>query len=145
MESNQQVLVEGLHLGVSGFTLSVRANGLPPQNGEMAFVSCISPTLFQPVGSGSHLYSAHTNTVRSGHRVEGLTDSRGSFPLGLPCPRLLCLDYITLLVICQALFLLFFGGNGWARPSKLRVSAESNRLVALPKPLTMPTPLNFVP
>ena len=31
----------------------------------LAFVSCVSPTLFQPVGSGSHLYSAHRNTMRS--------------------------------------------------------------------------------
>ena len=32
----------------------------------MAYVSCVSPTLFQPVESGSHLYSAHRNTMRSG-------------------------------------------------------------------------------
>ena len=38
----------------------------------LAFVSCVSPTLFQPVGSGSHLYPAHRNTVRSGHRTQVL-------------------------------------------------------------------------
>ena len=35
----------------------------------MAFVSCVSSTFFQPARSGSHLYSAHRNTVRSGHQV----------------------------------------------------------------------------
>ena len=74
---------------------------------RMAFVSCVSPTLFQPVGSGSHLYPAHRNTVRSGHRVKGLTDSRGSFPLGLPCPRLLYPYCITTWEICQGVFYLF--------------------------------------
>ena len=38
----------------------------------LAFVSCVSPTLFQPAGSGSHLYPAHRNTVRSGHRAQVL-------------------------------------------------------------------------
>ena len=31
----------------------------------VAYVSCVSATFFQPVRSGSHLYSAHRNTVRS--------------------------------------------------------------------------------
>lgn len=35
----------------------------------VAFVSCVSSTFFQPARSGSHLYSAHRNTVRSGHQV----------------------------------------------------------------------------
>ena len=34
-----------------------------------AFVSCVSSTFFQSARSGSHLYPAHRNTVRSGHRV----------------------------------------------------------------------------
>ena len=83
--------------------------------------------------------------MRSGHGVEGLTDSRGSFPLGLPCPRLLYSYYITGLSTCQEFFLFFFGGNGEARPSKSRVWAESNRLAAFPKPLAVPIPLAFVP
>ena len=74
----------------------------------LACVSCVSPTLFQPVGSGSHLYPANRNTLRSGHGVEGLTDSRGSFPLGLPCPRLLYPYCITTWEICQGVFLSFF-------------------------------------
>ena len=77
---------------------------------RMAFVSCVSPTLFQPVGSGSHLYPAHRNTVRSGHGVEGLTDSRGSFPLGLPCPRLLYPYCITTWGVCQEVFEISFKG-----------------------------------
>ena len=84
----------------------------------MACVSCVSPTFFQPVGSGSHLYPAHRNTVRSGHGVEGLTDSRGSFPLGLPCPRLLYPYCITTWEICQEVFSTFFG---------FQLSCESNR------------------
>ena len=76
----------------------------------LAFVSCVSPTFFQPVGSGSHLYSAHRNTVRSGHGVEGLTDSRGYFPLGLPCPRLLYPYCITTWEICQEVFEISFKG-----------------------------------
>ena len=89
----------------------------------LAFVSCVSPTLFQPVGSGSHLYSAHRNTVRSGHRVKGLTDSRGSFPLGLPCPRLLYPYCITTWEICQEVFYIFFNqpdrGNSPTRDAVL--------------------------
>ena len=68
----------------------------PAQRKEVACVSCVSATFFQPVRSGSHLYTANRNTLRSGHGVEGLTDSRGSFPLGLPCPRLLYPYCITL-------------------------------------------------
>ena len=77
---------------------------------RMAFVSCVSPTFFQPAGSGSHLYPAHRNTVRSGHGVKGLTDSRGSFPLGLPCPRLLYPYCITTWEICQEVFEISFKG-----------------------------------
>lgn len=33
----------------------------------MACVSCVSTTFFQPAWSGSHLYSANRNTLRSGH------------------------------------------------------------------------------
>lgn len=40
-----------------------------PAVGVVAFVSCVSSTFFQPARSGSHLYSAHRNTVRSGHQV----------------------------------------------------------------------------
>ena len=74
----------------------------------VAFVSCVSSTLFQPARSGSHLYPAHRNTVRSDHRVKGLTDSRGSFPLGLPCPPLLCFYYSTSLFSCQGVLENYF-------------------------------------
>lgn len=78
----------------------------PPK--KAAFVIGISATLFQPVRSGSHLYTANLYTLRSGHQVKGLTDSRGSFPLGLPCPRLLCLYYSTSFGVCQEVFSTFF-------------------------------------
>ena len=42
-------------------------------------------------------------------------------------------------------FLENFGGNGGACPPKSRVRAESNRLTAFPKSLTVPIPLVFVP
>ena len=48
--------------------------------------------------------------MRSGHGVEGLTDSRGSFPLGLPCPRLLYPYCITTWEICQEVFEISFKG-----------------------------------
>lgn len=64
---------------------------------------------------GSHILSAwgvwftfifRTPTDHAvGSWGRGLTDSRGSFPLGLPCPPLLCLYYIMLSQVCQALFL----------------------------------------
>ena len=76
----------------------------------LAFVSCVSTTFFQPAWSGSHLYPAHRNTVRSGHGVKGLTDSRGSFPLGLPCPRLLYPYCITTWGVCQEVFEISFKG-----------------------------------
>ena len=74
----------------------------PPK--KAAFVIGISATLFQPVRSGSHLYTANLYTLRSGHRVKGLTDSRGSFPLGLPYPRLLYPYCITTWAVCQEVF-----------------------------------------
>ena len=48
--------------------------------------------------------------MRSGHGVEGLTDSRGSFPLGLPCPRLLYPYCITTWGVCQEVFEISFKG-----------------------------------
>ena len=48
--------------------------------------------------------------MRSGHGVEGLTDSRGAFPLGLPCPRLLYPYCITTWEICQEVFEISFKG-----------------------------------
>ena len=100
---------------------------------KVAFVSCVSPTLFQPTGSGSHLYSAHRNTVRSGHGVKGLTDSRGSFPLGLPCPRLLYPYCITTWEICQEFFLSFYPvdsrSGGFLLPSWLLLHCITHRAI----------------
>ena len=59
----------------------------------VAFVSCVSPTFFQPVGSGSHLYSANRNTLRSGHGVEVLLTL-----VGLSLWDCLTLAFCTLIV-----------------------------------------------
>ena len=61
----------------------------------MAFIVGIIPTLFQPVGSGSHLYPANLHTLRLevSHfwRLESLTRSRGrSLSFGsLPLPSVI--------------------------------------------------------
>ena len=34
---------------------------------DRGIVSCVIPYYFNRRGTGSHLYTAHTNTVRSGH------------------------------------------------------------------------------
>ena len=72
--------------------------------------------------------------MRSGHGVEGLTDSRGSFPLGLPCPRLLYPYCITTWVICQGvsyIFSEFFIESTYARATLAMASIR----LRLPSPL----------
>ena len=59
----------------------------------LAFVIGISATLFQPVRSGSHLYSANLHTLRSGHRVEVLPTL-----VGLSLWDCLTLAFCTLIV-----------------------------------------------
>ena len=59
----------------------------------VAFVSCVSPIFFQPVRSGSHLYSANRNTLRSGHGVEVLLTL-----VGLSLWDCLALAFCTLIV-----------------------------------------------
>ena len=65
--------------------------------------------IFSLGGSGSHLYSAHTNTVRS-----RTLSSRSYSPLvGLATPLLPCIPhlhpyYITRMGICQEVFYIFF-------------------------------------
>lgn len=71
----------------------------------VAFVSCVSSTFFQPARSGSHLYTANRNTLRSVHRVEVLLALVGTHLSWSPHPPLLCFHYTTLCGICQALFL----------------------------------------
>ena len=77
--------------------------------------------------------------------VKVLHDSRGSRRFTFALLPSLCFYYSILLTICQALFLIFFGGNGGACPSKSRVWAELHRLTAFPKSLAVPIPLAFVP
>ena len=59
----------------------------------LAFVSCVSSTFFQPARSGSHLYSAHRNTMRSGHGAEVLLTL-----VGLSLWDCLALSFCTLIV-----------------------------------------------
>lgn len=77
---------------------------------EVAFVVGIAPTLFQPVGSGSHLYPAHLHTMRSDRGAEVLHDSHGSCLRLPPCPPLLYPYCITTWEICQEVFETFFKG-----------------------------------
>ena len=60
---------------------------------DCGIVSCIIPYYFNRRGTGSHLYTAHTNTVRSGHRESVLLALVGAPCLGLPFPHLLYLLY----------------------------------------------------
>jgi hypothetical protein len=68
---------------------------------EWGIVSHIIRYYFNPCGTGSHLYSANTNTLRSDHWVKVLQSLVGHPLIGLPYPPLLYLDYITNLAICQ--------------------------------------------
>lgn len=65
--------------------------------------------------------------------IKDLHDSHGSCLWLLPCIPHLYLDYITLLVICQALFLFFFKRGGvepqGCIPSSIRASL---RLIGIP-------------
>ena len=70
----------------------------------MGIVSHIIRYCFTPCGSGSHLYTANTNTLRSVHRNKDLLALVGTHLSWSPCPPLLCLNYITNLAICQGLF-----------------------------------------
>ena len=70
---------------------------------------CIAhnPLLLQPLRHWLKFIYRKCEHLAVGSSGRGLTDSRGSFPLGLPCPRLSYLDYSTHLAICQALFYFF--------------------------------------
>ena len=79
----------------------------------VAFVSCVSSTLFQPARSGSHLYSANRNTLRS------RTLSSRSYPtlVGLATPLLPCFPHLhpyynTRMGICQEVSNIFFKSFG---------------------------------
>ena len=58
---------------------------LPHGNGA-ACVSCVSTTFFQPAWSGSHLYTANRNTLRSGHWDSVLLALVGSPLCGVAVP-----------------------------------------------------------
>ena len=60
---------------------------------DCGIVSCIIPYYFNRWGTGSHLYTAHTNTVRSDHWELVLLALVGAPCLGLPFPHLLYLLY----------------------------------------------------
>lgn len=73
----------------------------------MACVSCVSATFFQPVRSGSHLYTANRNTLRSVHWELDLLALVGT-PLWGCRSLTLCFYYSTLNWICQEVFYIFF-------------------------------------
>ena len=69
----------------SSQTLFTKKAILPEPLG-VGIVSCIIPYYFNPWGTGSHLYSANTNTLRSGHWVEVLLTLVGLPSLGVALP-----------------------------------------------------------
>ena len=80
--------------------------------GGVGIVSCIIPYCFNPWGTGSHLYPANTNTLRSGHRVEVLLTLVGLPFSRLPYPLLLYPYCITTWGVCQEGFYTFFQVRG---------------------------------
>ena len=66
-----------------------------------SIVSHIIPYYFNSWGTGSHLYTANANTLRSVHRNKDLLALVGTHISWSPCPPLLCLNYITNLAICS--------------------------------------------
>ena len=75
---------------------------------EWGIVSCIIRYYFNPCGTGSHLYTANTNTLRSVHWVKDLLALVGTHLSWSPCPPLLYPYYITSLMTCQPLSQKFF-------------------------------------
>ena len=71
---------------------------------EWGIVSYIIRYYFNPCGTGSHLYSANTNTLRSDRGVKVLQSLVGHPLIGLPYPPLLYPYCITFLWICQGVF-----------------------------------------
>ena len=85
----------------------------------MAFVVDIIPTLFQPVGSGSHLYSAHLHTMRSDRGAEVLPTL-----VGLSLWDCLALPFCTLIIsqvfrLVKSFFLIFLLAVRLERTSSL--------------------------
>ena len=70
-----------------------------------SIVSCIIRYYFNPCGTGSHLYPANTNTLRSDHWAEVLLALVGTHLSWSPCPPLLYSYYTTDLAVCQEFFL----------------------------------------
>lgn len=72
---------------------------------EWGIVSYIIRYYFNPCGTGSHLYTANTNTLRSAHWVEDLLALVGTHISWSPHPPLLYPYCITTQGICQEGFL----------------------------------------
>ena len=86
---------------------------------KWSIVSHIIPYYFNSWGTGSHLYTANANTLRSVHRNKDLLALVGTHISWSPCPPLLYLYYSTLLAICQVLFLFFLLAVRLERTSSL--------------------------
>ena len=71
---------------------------------KWSIVSRIIPYYFNSWGTGSHLYTANANTLRSVHWVKVLLALVGTHISWSPHPPLLCFYYSTYSAICQALF-----------------------------------------
>lgn len=67
----------------------------------MRYCIAHNPLLLQPLGHWFTFISRKCEHLAVGSSDIGLTDSRGSLPLGLPCPLLLYPYCITTWVVCQ--------------------------------------------
>ena len=74
---------------------------------EWGIVSHIIRYCFNPCGTGSHLYTANANTLRSVHRNKDLLALVGTHLSWSPCPPLLYPYCITIWAICQEVFCIF--------------------------------------
>ena len=93
----------------------------------MAFVSCVSPTFFQPAGSSSLLYPAHRNTVRSGHRAQVLPTL-----VGLSLWDCLALAFCTLIISHLKWFVKNFFTKSYIFPRRYLARTSSKKMVREP-------------
>ena len=77
----------------------------------MRYCIAHNPLLLQPLGLWFTFIYRKCEHLAVGSWGWGLTASRGSFPLGLPCPRLLYPYCITRYGVCQEVFWTFLFGR----------------------------------
>ena len=91
----------------------------------MRYCIAHNPLLLQPLGHWFTFISRKYEHLAVGSSGVGLTDSRGSLPLGLPCPLRLYPYCITTWEICQEVFFRFLSiqsscGHLLRKPYRLR-------------------------